>query len=205
MDDIDVRIHKLSNRLASDPYQIPENTQYITFLPNSEREISPIPESRGFSSSQRYDSSASPSPSIYSKPSASPNSPAYSDARPAPPSAAAKRVNPIFNITKKKTSSALNLGGKPSRQTPPQKPSPAAAADHSKPMGGGKKKSSIFLTTSRNTQHHRPVSPAGRSVGSAAAPAVSDLSDGKASISSGLKLKRYVSQQEAINATDSIY
>jgi hypothetical protein len=202
MDDIDVRIHKLSNRLASDPYQIPENTQYITFLPNAEREISPIPESRGFSSSQRYDSSTSPSPSIYCKPSASPNSPAYPDARPALPSTAAKRVNPIFNITKKKASSALNPGGKPSRQTPPQKPSPAAAADPIKPTGGGKKKSSIFLTTSRNTQHHRPVSSAGRSAGSTAVPTVSDISDGKASISPALKLKRYVLQQEVINFMD---
>lgn len=200
MDDIDVRIHKLSNRLASDPYQIPENTQYITFLPNSEREISPIPESRGFSFSQRYESSTSPSPSGYNKQSASPSSPAHSNTRSAPPAAGAKRVNSIFTSMKKKPASVSNSGGKTLRQTSQSKSFPAT--DHTKLSGGGKKTSSIFLTNSRHTKHHRSVSPAGKSAGVGAFASASDLSDSKGSIPPVLKQKRYVYIQEIIETID---
>lgn len=195
-----MRIHKLSNRLASDPYQIPENTQYITFLPNSEREISPIPESRGFSLSQRYESSTSPSPSGYNMQSASPSSPAHSNARSAPPAAGAKRVNPIFTSMKKKPASASTSGGKTSRQTSQSKPFPST--DHTKLSGGGKKTSSIFLTNSRHTKNHRSVSPAGKSAGVGAFASASDLSDSKASIPPALKKTRYVYTQEIADAMD---
>lgn len=144
MEDIDVRILKLSSKLSSNPYQDPNNNQYISYLPSSEREISPVPHSAQdsplstpthslTSSNLSVTQTTSPSTSVSSR------SPNYDCSKPV-----SKRPNAIFNLSNKANSKkSAKLSPKPVYQ--------AAANPSSK-----KKPPSIFLNV-RSSQTNRAM------------------------------------------------
>lgn len=144
MDDIDVRIFNLSNKLASIPYQDPDNTQYISYLPSSEREISPVPNSgqdspvsppSNSSTSSRFSTAQNTSPTT----STSSRSPNYDEGR-----QATKRPNAIFSLSNKGKQNNTN-------KLPPKTIEKLA---RSAPK---KKTPSIFLNV-RTPQSSRPMS-----------------------------------------------
>lgn len=143
MDDIDVRILNISNKLASIPYQDPENTQYVSYLPSSEREISPIPYSGqdspvsppfNSSASSRLSTTQNTSPTT----STSSRSPNYDDGK-----QATKRPNAIFSLSTK--GSKINTN----------KPQPKTIDKLAHPAPKKKAAPSIFMSV-RAPQTSRP-------------------------------------------------
>lgn len=154
MEDIDVRILNLSNKLSTNPYQDPQNTQYVTYLPSSEREISPVPTSGQDSSVSspiqsltfsNTTQSTSPSTSVSSR------SPNYDCAK----TVTTKRPNAIFSLSNKGTSSkSSKLSPRPVEQ--PEKHLSVPSNPPSK-----KKAPSIFMNakTARASSSPRSMNP----------------------------------------------
>lgn len=188
MDEIDVRILNLSHKLSSNPYQDPNNNQYISYLPSSEREISPVPHSgqdsplstptRSLTPSHfSIIQGASPSTSVSSR------SPINDSVKPA-----TKRPNAIFNLSSNASSKKTNKLTTPTPvETPPSNPPPK------------KKPSSIFLNAGRPSQTGRAMNSSSPSSATNRALSSPKRKVNLKAVKSGTALKSNASRSQVLN------